>query len=147
MAKFQFRPATLLRIRETTRDQRRSELAEAQREDAELQSRLKQLEIELNGVQKDCRDAARPGTVEVSRLVEMRQYAEVLRKRQDKVNEQRRALTDEIERRCQALIDADREVRILEKLRDHQWQVHQRHEAQQEQKRLDETALRTTSLR
>ena len=44
----------------------------------------------------------------------------------------------EIERRRQALVEADREVRVLEKLRERQLEQHRREEELRETKRLDE---------
>ena len=46
----------------------------------------------------------------------------------------------EIERRRQALVEADREVRVLEKLRQRQAEQHRREEELREAKRLDEVA-------
>ena len=46
----------------------------------------------------------------------------------------------EIERRRQALVEADREVRVLEKLRQRQAEQHRRDEDLREVKRLDEVA-------
>jgi flagellar FliJ protein len=147
MAKFQFRPATLLKIRENTRDERRSELADVQRTDAELENRLTRLEKEQEQLRNECRKAVGPGMLDLSRLVESQRYAVTLRDRQMELIEQRRTLAEEIERRRQALIEADREVRMLEKLRENQLQTHQQHEGRQESKRLDEAALQTTAGR
>ncbi len=49
-------------------------------------------------------------------------------------------MATEIERRRQALVEADREVRVLEKLRERQAEQHRREEDLQEAKRLDEVA-------
>jgi flagellar protein FliJ len=141
MAPFHFRLATLLKLRETARDQRRSELAESQRADAELQERIEQLRGEQERLQAECRAAAGPGAVDLPRLVEGRQYAAVLRARQDELARQRAALAVEIRQRRQALVEADREVRVLEKLRENRRQMHQQEESRKEAKRLDDAAL------
>ena len=57
---------------------------------------------------------------------------------------QRQALAAEIDRRRQALLEADRDVRTLEKLRENQLQAHRQEEERQEGKRLDEAALQAT---
>ena len=82
MAKFHFRLATLLRLRETVRDERRLELAEAERADAKLQTRLAELGGRQRQLQSECRAAAGPGEVDVPRLVEAHQYAAALRERE-----------------------------------------------------------------
>lgn len=141
MAKFQFRLATLLRLREATRDERRVQLAEVQRADAELQSQLEQLTREQEQLQRDCRQAAGPGAVDLPRLVEAERYAATLRTQETDIHQQRQTLAVEIERRRQVVIEADRDVQSLEKLRDNQSQAHRQEEDRQEGKRLDEAAL------
>ena len=53
------------------------------------------------------------------------------------------ALAVEIDRRREALLDADRDVRTLEKLRESQFQAHREEESHQQAKLLDEAALQT----
>ena len=74
MAKFKFRLATLLRLREAARDERRGELADAYRVDDLLGRQLDRLEEELGWLQQQCRRVAAPGTVDVDRLVEGQRY-------------------------------------------------------------------------
>lgn len=143
MSKFHFRLATLLKLRETARDERRMELAEAHRADAELERRLEQLDAQRKQLQRECREAAGPGPIDLRRLIEAQRYASTLRARVDEVQRQRQTLAMEIDRRRQAAIEADREVRTLEKLRNHQAQAHRQQDDRQEAKRLDEAALQT----
>jgi flagellar export protein FliJ len=146
MTKFHFRMATLLRLRETARDERRVQLAEVQRTDAELHGRLTRLDIEREQLQADCRTAAGPGAVDVARLVEAQQYALALRAQEVELQRQRQALATEIDRRRQALLESDRDVQTLEKLRQHQSQAHRQEQDRQEGKQLDEAALRISPL-
>jgi flagellar protein FliJ len=141
MSKFQFRLAGLLRIRESARDDRRMHLAEVQRADAELQGQLARLELEQKQLQRESRKVASPGAVDVPRLVEAQQYASALRAQQTELRRRRETLAGEIDRRREAVIEADREVRTLEKLCENQAQAHRQAEDQQEGKLLDEAAL------
>ena len=141
MSAFHFRLATLLRLREATRDQRRVELAEAQRTDAELERQLARLAVERQQLQCECRTAAGPGAVDLPRLMEAQQYAAALRGEEADLRRQRETLAAEIERLRQAELEADREVRTLEKLRETQAQAHRQEDERQEGKRLDEAAL------
>ena len=141
MPKFHFRLATLLRLRETARDERRVQLAEAQQADVDLQHRLARLDAEQQQLQHECRAAAGPGAVDLSRLVEAQQYASALRAQAEELTRQRQTLAAEIDRRRQSLLEADRDVRTLEKLRENQSQAHRQQEDRQEGKRLDEAAL------
>jgi flagellar protein FliJ len=143
MSTFHFQLATLLRLRETARDERRGELAETRRADTELQRQLTRLMQEQERLQHDYRTAAGPGAVDVSRLIEAQQYALTLRAQQAELERQRQALATEIDRRRQALIEADRELRTLERLRQRQWEIHQQEDDRQDGKRLDEAALQT----
>jgi len=140
MAKFKFRLATLLRLREAARGERRVELAEAYRVDDVLQQRLDRLGAELSWLRDQCRRAAGPGTVDVDQLVEAQRYELAIKAQQAHLGEQRQQVTAEIERRRQTLVGANRDVRVLEKLSQRQARRHRRMEDRQEIKQLDEVA-------
>lgn len=142
MAKFKFRLATLLRLRETTRDGRRAELAEAYRVDDLLRRRFDELSSEIEAARGQCRRAAGPGTVDVDRLLEAQRYELTLRSQQGQLEQQRKGVAAEIERRRATLVEANREVRVLEKLRDTQSDRHRQEEDRREIKQLDEVAQR-----
>jgi flagellar FliJ protein len=140
MPKFKFRLATLLRLREATRDERRAELAEAYRADDLLQEHLHRVGRELNWLRTQCRKFAGPGTVDVDRLVEAQRYELTLRVQRTQLTGQRQTVGAEIDRRRQALLAADRDVRLLEKLREKQARRHLQEENRREIKQLDEVA-------
>lgn len=140
MAKFTFRLAALLRLRESRRDECRAALAEAYRVDEVLAKQLDNLGRELDALRTFCRMKASPGAVDVDRLVEAQRYELVARAQQRHVAQQRETVAAEIERRRQALVEADREVRVLEKLRRRQAEQYRREEDLREVKRLDEVA-------
>ena len=141
MAKFIFRLASLLRLRESRRDECRAALAEAYRIDEVLRKQFDNLATELDALREFCRRNASPGAVDVDRLVEAQRYELVARAQQRHIAQQRETVAPEIERRRQALVEADREVRILEKLRQRQADQHRRDEELRESKRLDEVAM------
>jgi flagellar protein FliJ len=142
MTKFKFRLATFLKLRGATRDERRTELAQAYRADDVLREHLDGVRQELGALQGECRRAVGPGNVDLDRLVEAQRYELNLRSRHAQLGKQREALAAEIERRRLALVEANREVRVLEKLRENQSLRHQHEENRQEIKQLDETAQR-----
>ena len=129
MAKFKFRLATLLKLREATRDERRAELAQAYQADSLLEKQQDRLRKELAGLLLQSRKVAEPGTVDVDQLLETQRYELVLRAQQSQLSAQRQTVAEEIERRRQVLVEADREVRVLEKLRQRQLQRHREEEA------------------
>ena len=73
-------------------------------------------------------------------LIESQRYEVTLRIYEKQTLEQRKRLAVEIERRREALLAANREVRVLEKLREHQIERHREEENRRDVKRLDEVA-------
>ena len=147
MAKFTFRLATLLRLREATRDERRAELAEAYHVDDVLRRHIDEVAEELNRLERECRKVAAPGTVNLDRLIDAQRYDLVLRSRQSELHGQREAIGAEIQRRREKLLTADRDVRVLEKLREKHALRHQQEESRREAKQIDEVAQRCAARR
>jgi flagellar export protein FliJ len=145
MSKFQFRLATLLRLREAAREERQIALADAYRADGVLEQRQQQLADELAGLKGDCRQASAPGQVNVDRLVESQRYELLLRAATSQLGQQREQLGIEIQRRREAVVQANRAVRVLEKLRERQLERHRADEAYREMRLLDEVAGRMTA--
>jgi len=141
MSKFKFRLATPLRVREAARDERRMQLAEVYRLDAMLADRRQSLDVELAG-QKSVYGGSLGGELDVDRLLNLHRYELVLRAEIRSIDEQRAAVATEIERRRQALLAAETEVRAMEKLRERQHDRHRQQEALVEMKMLDEVASR-----
>jgi flagellar protein FliJ len=140
MAVFHFRMTTLLRLRETDRDERRLELSEALRAEDILREQMDIIHAEWEWLKSRCRKAAGPGAVDVDHLLEAQRYELTLRAQEQRLTEQHARLMEEIERRRAALVAADREVKILEKLREHQAERHRREEERLAIKQLDEIA-------
>ncbi len=136
-----FRLATLLRLRESTRDGRRAQLAESQRADQELLDQLTRLSIEQQRVQDECRQAAGPGEVDFQRLVESHRYAATLRSREAELRQRREQLAVEIQQRRQALLEADQEVQVLEKLRDRRRERQRLEDERKQAKQIDEAGV------
>jgi flagellar export protein FliJ len=145
MAKFKFRLATLLRLREAARDERRAELAQAYRADEIIAKEQQRLKRDLKQLETRGRRASAPGRLDVDQLLEVRRYGLLLRSQQQEAGRQRQAVEAEIERRREALVEANREVRVLEELRRKQQERHRLEQNRQEIKNLDETASRQTA--
>ena len=130
----------LLKLRKSRRDECRAALAEAYRVDEVLRKQFDGLDRELDALREFCRRKSAPGGVDIDRLVEAQRYELVTRAQQQTSASSGRTVAAEIERRRQALVEADREVRVLEKLRERQAEQHRREEELREAKRLDEVA-------
>ena len=142
MAKFKFRLATLLRLRESARDERRTRLAQAYRAEDLIFEERQRIEAERAALERRIRDAAGPGAIEVDRLLEAQRFELVLRTQKEQLARQHEQVKAEIERRRQALVEANREVQILENLREKQHQRWRGEESRREVKRLDEVGQR-----
>lgn len=142
MSRFRFRLDPLLRLRQSVRDEKRSELAEAFRAEEALRQRIKELELELSQIKQNYRRSGLPGTVDVDRLIDAQRYELVMLAQRQTLAQHEQSLSQEIDRRREALVAADREVRVLEKLREVKQQEHRFEEQRLETKVLDEVGNR-----
>ncbi|MHB8899074.1 MAG: flagellar export protein FliJ [Thermoguttaceae bacterium] len=142
MSKFKFRLATLLRLRESARDQRRSQLAEAYRAEETIAEQHRRLSDDLADLMRLCREVSSPGQLNLDRLLNARRYELMLRAEQRSLEQKREAIHAEVERRRESLVAANRAVRVLELLRDRQHEEHREHERVRQIKELDEVAGR-----
>jgi len=142
MTQFRFRLQSLLKLRMAERDSRREELANAYRADQVLEQRQAALEQEIAEAQRQAKEHAAPGTIHVDRLLNAHRYELVLQAQHQQLARQRQLIAAEIDRRRQALVEADREVRVLEKLREKHAAEYAYREQRADTNQLDEIALR-----
>lgn len=137
---FSFRLQTVLQLRIAERDERRGELAKALRAAEILEERRQQVAEEMQENQELARKLAEPGSADVNRILQTRRYEAILKGSLAQISIQEKQVAAEVERRRQILTEADRQVRVLEKLEVRQRDEHQRKELRQEMKQLDEVA-------
>lgn len=142
MAKYSFRLASLLRLREATRDECRQLLAQVLREDDQLAQRLADLRTRRAALLADSQSAVQPGVLNVERLRDAQRYERSLHLEEAELLEQRAKLAIEIDQRRAALVSADTAVRALEKLREAGMLRHQQEQERTDMQQLDEVALR-----
>jgi flagellar protein FliJ len=143
MPRFKYRLTTLLKIREGVRDERRAELATAYLAEQKLRERRDAAQAELDEHLSEQQQSLSQGAaVDVDRLLSTHRYQLVLRAEITVLDRQAEMLAAEIEKRRQALVAADREVRALEKLKDSQFERHRQGELLAEHKQFDEIASR-----
>ena len=142
MKGFQFRLQTLLNMRAAVRDECRQQLAKALQADRILIDHREQLQMELDETKRCARRLSQPGHVQVEQLLNANRYELVLAAQIQQVEEQRKLIATEIERRRQSLVEADQQLRILEKLKERQRAGHVKRAEQLEIRSLDEIALR-----
>jgi flagellar FliJ protein len=138
---FRFRLETLLRLRIAERDERRGDLAKALRAEEVLQAEQARLAAEQQGLSERSLGLKSPGSANVDALLSAHRYEVVLTGQARQLTGQLEQVAAEVERRRQVLVEADREVRVLEKLRERQAAAARLHEERQEAKRYDEAAV------
>ncbi len=145
MRKFQFRLAPVLRLREQHRDEARSRLAEAFEAERITLEHEQKLQTQLQELMTNRREKAKDRTLQVDRLLDDTRFELSLRAQQSQLDLHKATLREEIEKRRRALVEADRQVRALERLEEKQREAHEYELALQEAKELDEIAARRHS--
>lgn len=147
MGVFHFRLATLLKMREAERDESRLRLGEALEAERILIARINELEQERGQVTEQSRVAVQPGTIDLDRLVQASRYEHLLEAQLRVFRQREQQLQDEIAKRRDALLESDRRVKVLEKLRERQLSEFQRGESKREQLQMDALGLRSKVVR
>ena len=140
MSKYTFRLETLQKVRCERRDQLRTALADAFRAEQILTDHQAELAAEQYELLHQQRSAADGKYLDVNRLVEAQRYELVLKAREQELARQKGLLAAEIERRRLALVEADRDVRVLELLDQKNRREHDRQTQRAEIRELDEIA-------
>jgi flagellar protein FliJ len=147
MPPFRFRLSTLQHLRENVRDECRQQLAEAQRAEDILAARIAELDDEIAFIRQHAKTASQVGPINVDRLLDAGRYEMALRAERQSVVAQRETVAQEVQRRRQALVEADREVKSLEKLRERQLERHRHEDSRRESKQLDAIAVQASFAR
>ena len=146
MTTFRFRLETLLKMRRDERDVQRQHYAKAIEAQRILQGQIEQVSLDIQETQEVLRTNSSPGDIDVDRLLRAHRYELLLQAQRQQLDLQAQRVAQEVERRRLNLLQADREVRLLEKLRDRQFEAFQHNEQRREQKTLDDISTREMSL-
>ncbi len=137
---FKFRYASLLNYREYLEEK-------AQIEHAKVLGSLLQAREELASLQRKysrVQEAFKQAMAEAAGGYEIRNYSEYLsfiRERTEKQNSEIEALKIELETKRSALLEKSKDCKVIEKLRDKDFEKWQKHQDRLEQKRLNEVAV------
>lgn len=140
MARFRFRLETLLKVRKERRDQLREDLAKANQAATILAAQRQEILAELETTVEEMRREQLQSSPTVDRIIENRRYGALLKIHVATIEDQARQIAEEVEKRRQALANADRDVRVIEKLKEKQLQQYYHKEDIAETKMLDELA-------
>ncbi len=142
MKPFRFRLETLLKLRLAQRDERREALAKALEAEQIIIDRVNETKQEIDSNQADQRSEMKAGQLNVDQLLRSGSQQVLLRAELEKLEQQHRQVVEEMERRREALVEADRGVKVLENLRGRQETEHARLAAKEDAKAMDEIAER-----
>ncbi len=141
MPKYQFRLQTLQKVREAHRDEQRTALAEAFRAEQVLANNRAQLAAEAKELRELQHSATSTQYMNVNLLLEVQRYELLLNAQSQELAKQAVLLSAETERRRQQLVEANRDVRILEILDERNRRAHELESQRAETKQLDEAAI------
>lgn len=143
MAPFRFRLASVLRYRERTRENKRLELRDIEQAKENLRSEIDHLEQSLNGFRQEMEGQAG----KVISLTDLQLAADFSQAITSRIRECRRrlaALESRLVAKRAELLQANRDVKTLEQLRERRRERHRLEEARAEQKITDEVGQRGT---
>ncbi len=140
MARYKFRLNSLQRVREARRDEQRVSLAEAFRAEQILAENRAEVVAELDGLRALQRSATAGKYLNVNQLLEAQRYELLLKAHSQELLKQAILLSAETERRRQNLVEADREVRVLEMLDDRHHKEFIKEQQRMDTKQLDDIA-------
>ncbi len=138
MAGPRFRLQGLLHLAQAQQKQCRAAVAEAVQAEQILRQHLAQVQNQLQQALQQRQPGQ--GPVDLDRLMEAARYQLVLEAQHRHLQGQLVQLQQELQRRQARLAEANRQVRLLEKLRQRQFQRWQAEQLRWEQQALDELA-------
>ncbi|HEY5316248.1 MAG TPA: flagellar export protein FliJ [Pirellulales bacterium] len=144
MRRFQFRLATVGRLREAVRDERRAQLADALGVQSVLEEKIQGLEQDLRAARQ--LHTAPTGPVNVDRLLNGERYEIVLQAEKRSLAAQLAKVAAEVAKRREALMIADQDVKALEKLRTSQHEDWRQQSERETMRELDEVAGRSVPV-
>ena len=148
MSRFRFRLETLLKVRIQQRDVRREALAKALRAEEIIDERIEDTENEIAAERSRQRDGLEAGTkIDLDRLLNRGRRGLTLKADLSDLQKQRVQILAERDRRQDLLVEADRDVKVLEKLKEKLAAKHQLELEKEEAKQLDAIAERLHQTR
>jgi len=139
MAGFKFRLKAVATLREQARDRVAEALAEVQEAQRIVNEQIKQLDLEIDDARRQ-RHSASLGLVKVERLLLVQRHQLMLESQREQAVQQLQLLNEEQERRRALLIEAEKEVKAMEKLEATQRLRWEEDQLVAEQKQIDEWA-------
>jgi flagellar protein FliJ len=140
MSRFVFRLKTVGRLREVARDAARKQLGEAVQAANLLRDQIAEVDAQLVALVEDRRRATCGETMNVPLIAAAQRYEIAVRARQNQIREDLQRVEVEIDRRREALVITERDVRAIERLEERQRERYKLGMQRVEDRLLDEFA-------
>ena len=147
MKTYRFPFDAVWRVRALHRDEQRLLLADAYRADEIVERQQQQLKGELVTLQNQQREEMRRQELNVNDLLATQRYELVLKVQQQTLEKQSAMLAEEVERHRQSVVEAERDVQVMEKLDGRLRTAHHSDEQRAETRQLDEIARQRATAR
>jgi len=142
MAGFKFRLESILNLRRADRDRAHAALADANEAVRIVERRRAEVQNEVAQMRAHRRHGAGPGEVDPDRILQAQRYEMLMEAASAQFAQQLEQLSQAVVERRNQLMEADRGVRVLEKLRERQLAGHQQEMLRLEARDFDEIASR-----
>ena len=137
MAGFKFRLQTLLKLKEQFEKSTKNELGVAIMKLEEEKSKLKVIEDNINITTNDFREAC-SGIIRPEKIKELKTYLEHLQHTRDKQKEAVKQQQKNVDIIRERLVEIMRERKVLENLKEKEFQEYLKEELKKEQQQVDE---------
>lgn len=142
MARFEFRLKALLEVRAAERDAQRSQLAELLAAEERLRAHQATVAAELERALSAHGEAVARGHLDIDRLQAAQAFEQSLRNELLVLVRRQQDLDRLVSEQQELLVEAQRQVRVLEKLRDRQHQQYLAAQQSAQWRALDEAGAR-----
>ncbi|GHT45847.1 flagellar export protein FliJ [Planctomycetales bacterium] len=138
---FQFRLDPLITIRDNTLKERQGELAKAYEAHAKVEEWMQEVQKTLTENTESMRQAIQKGgAIDVNYLLGVQRQEMFLKSERTRFEGMMKEIDEEIEKRRQAVMQANKELKIVEKLKEKRYEKYISEENLKESKMLDEVA-------
>ncbi len=138
MPDFHFRLDAVMKLREHVREERLEELGNAFEAERLLLDKISNITCELEDIRRVLQGSSNRGQIDMDKLLSVRRYEFQLMSQKRELEKHIQEIETEIERRRTAVVMADREVRVLEKISEKRQAEFDANQQRHENKILDE---------
>lgn len=140
MSRYRFSLQPIRRLRQAHRDAQRERLGEAIHAASILESHENTVLRELEQLRQTRRNSMQGASIDVNRLLDTQRYELLMQGQLQAVRQQQQTIALEIDRRREAMAEAEQQVRVLDKLDERKQEEWHRAELRREELVLNELA-------